>query len=143
MVSYDWLLCWSVGWLCGCVVWRSCCCGVVWCVMLCCVVPCGAGVVLWCCVVVCVVCVRPKRPRVYQHHAHMLKFMCAWCQHTRGRVEWTHKRGGGRGSSSAYLMFGSFFMANFLHTTRRSTQSYHVLQRFTERNTWIFPIFNY
>ena len=25
-------------------------------------------------------CVRSKRPRVYVHHAHMLKSMCAWCR---------------------------------------------------------------
>ena len=36
--------------------------------MLCC------GVV---CAVWCVVCVRPQRPRVYRHHAHMLKHMRA------------------------------------------------------------------
>ena len=34
-------------------------------------------------------CVRFKRPRVYRHHAHMLKHMCA-CWHTRGRFERTH-----------------------------------------------------
>ena len=28
-------------------------------------------------------CVRSKRPRVYRHHAHMLKPMCAWCRCTR------------------------------------------------------------
>ena len=46
-------------------------------------------------VVVCVRCgvarskrapvVHSKRHRVYQHHAHMLKHMCAWCWYTRGR----------------------------------------------------------
>ena len=35
-------------------------------------------------------CVDSKRPRVYRHHAHMLKHMCAWCRHTRGRFECTH-----------------------------------------------------
>ena len=43
-------------------------------------------------------CVRSKRPRVYRHHAHMLKSMCAWCRYTRRRFEctrgcfsaWTH-----------------------------------------------------
>ena len=35
-------------------------------------------------------CVRSKGPRVYRHHAHMLKHMCAWCWHTRGRFECTH-----------------------------------------------------
>ena len=54
------------------------------------------------CVLVCPFkaspCVRSKRPRVYRHHAHMLKHMCAWCRYTRGRFErdtrarfeWTH-----------------------------------------------------
>ena len=35
-------------------------------------------------------CVDSKRPRVYRHHAHMLKHMCAWCRNTRGRFERTH-----------------------------------------------------
>ena len=35
-------------------------------------------------------CVRSKRPRVYRHHAHMLKHVCAWCRYTRGRFERTH-----------------------------------------------------
>ena len=35
-------------------------------------------------------CERSKRPRVYRHHAHMLKHMCAWCRYTRGRFECTH-----------------------------------------------------
>ena len=77
------------------VVW-SCCC-----VVLCLVLWCVCGVVYS---VVCVVwhaenpvcpfktcpCVRSKRPRVYRHHAHMLKHMCAWCRYTRGRFERTH-----------------------------------------------------
>ena len=44
-------------------------------------------------------CVRSKRSRGYRHHAHMLKHMCAWCRHTRGRLEctqgdffWIHTR---------------------------------------------------
>ena len=58
--------------------------------------PCDVVVVLlWCGVVChvvlcCVECVRPKSPRVYLHHAHMLKHMCAWCRHTRGRFQRTH-----------------------------------------------------
>ena len=35
-------------------------------------------------------CVHSKCTRVYRHHAHMLKHMCAWCRHTRGRIECTH-----------------------------------------------------
>ena len=37
----------------------------------------------------CVRSKRSKRPRVYRHHVHMLKHMCAWCRYTRGRFEWT------------------------------------------------------
>ena len=39
----------------------------------------------------CSPCVRSKRPRVYRHHAHMLKHMCAWRRYTRGRFEPTHE----------------------------------------------------
>ena len=35
-------------------------------------------------------CVDSKRHRVYRHHAHMLKHMCAWCRYTRRRLEPTH-----------------------------------------------------
>ena len=43
----------------------------------------------------CVHSTRPrvyvqKRPQVYRHHAHMCFNMCAWCRHTRGRIERTH-----------------------------------------------------
>ena len=58
------------------------------------------------CVAVCVRCgvarskrlpfVCSKRPRVYRHHAHMLKHMCAWCRYTRGRFERTHEERFGR-----------------------------------------------
>ena len=53
-------------------------------------------------------CVDSKRPRVYRHHGHMLKHMCAWCRNTRGRFERTHggvlkPHTGGRGSSSVLL----------------------------------------
>ena len=49
----------------------------------------------WCCGgVVCPSktsqCVRSKRHRVCRHHAHMLKHVCAWCRHTRGRFECTN-----------------------------------------------------
>ena len=59
--------------LCLRVVLWSCCCGVVWCGVSCCVL-------LSCDAVWCVGCVRPKRPRVYLHHADMLKHTCAWCR---------------------------------------------------------------
>ena len=35
-------------------------------------------------------CVHSKCNRVYRHHAHMLKHMCAWCQYLRGRFERAH-----------------------------------------------------
>ena len=35
-------------------------------------------------------CARSKRPRVYRHHAHMLKHLCACCQHRWGRFECSH-----------------------------------------------------
>ena len=35
-------------------------------------------------------CVRSQRPCVYRQHVHMLKSMCACCQHARGRFERTH-----------------------------------------------------
>ena len=69
-----------------------CCCYCVSCCGVCAV--CVCGVRHW-----KNTCVRAKRPRVYRHHAHMLKHMCAWCQQTRKRCERTHEvhgRGGGR-----------------------------------------------
>ena len=54
------------------VVVCVCVCGVVWCGTL--KTP----------------CVDSKRPRVYRHHTHMLKHMCAWCRYTRGRFESRH-----------------------------------------------------
>ena len=73
----------GVLWLCGRVV------------VVCCCVLCLVSVVVVC--VWCVVLEKPpfcrfKRPRVYGHHAHMLKHMCACCQQTRERVECTHGR---------------------------------------------------
>ena len=35
-------------------------------------------------------CVHSKRPRVYRHHAHMCRNMCAWCRQARGLFERTH-----------------------------------------------------
>ena len=37
-------------------------------------------------------CVDSKNVPVYagRHHAHMLKHMCAWCRHARGRFESAH-----------------------------------------------------
>ena len=106
-------------------------CGVVvlllWCGVVCHFVLCfGVRCGVW-----CVVCVRPKRPRVYRHHAHMLKHMSAWCPYTRRRVERTHGREGRGivislvffiGKTSVRLtclehlnrMLGSHVIANFL-----------------------------
>ena len=71
------------------------CCGVSCCVVSCVVVCVRCGV--WCdtlknpaCPLNTSPCVRPKRPRLYRHHAHMLKHVCAWCRYTRGRFERTH-----------------------------------------------------
>ena len=49
----------------------------MWCGVSCCVV-------VWC-AVWCVVCVRPQRPRVYRHHAHMLKHMQEKRMHNKGK----------------------------------------------------------
>ena len=86
-----------------------------------CLSPCGVVVVLLvlCCgVLLCVRCVcvwcetlekpqrvRSKRPRVYRHHAHMLKHMCAWCRQTRGRFERTHELHGRWGEVVVSLVF--------------------------------------
>ena len=88
------------------------CVPAVLCVGVCCwcVLCVGVGVRVWLLVVYVVVveravwhaekphvsthktppCVRSKRPRVHQHHAHMCFNMCAWCRYTRGRIERTH-----------------------------------------------------
>ena len=112
---------------------RVWCCGrvvVVWCGVSCCVVLCS--VVFWVrCGVWCVVCVRPKRLRVYRHHAHMLKHMCAWCRYTRG---WE-----GGESSSASLDVGFISYRQFSACHERPTLVYHVLQWFTESNTESYP----
>ena len=93
-----------------------CVCGVVWSVWccVCCVVVCGACM---CSVEKTSVCRfktcpcgvshgTPKKPPCVdsKRHAHMLKHMCAWCRHTRGRFERTHghflnPHTGSRGSS--------------------------------------------
>ena len=91
--------------LCGCVVCGcgSACdvCGVVcgvWCVSL------WMSLWSWCVCGVCGTlknpvrrlqtppCAHSKRPRVCQQHGHMLDNLCACCQRTRRRFEWTHGR---------------------------------------------------
>ena len=67
-------------------------------------------------------CVRPKRPRVCRHHAHVCFNMCAGCRHTRGRFEWTH----GGVSESTYGFFLVFFsVPQHTHRHRPNTQHDH------------------
>ena len=103
-------------------------------VVLCSDLSCGAvRCVVWCVSVQNVPCVRPKRPRVYRHHARMFRHMCAWCQHTRERFGRTHGGTGWEGAvvshvfspiKQVFLSFiehinrtlGSSLIANFLLT---------------------------
>ena len=59
-------------------------------------------------------CVDSKRPRVYRHHAHMSKHMCAWCRHTRGRFKCTH--GGVFESTHDFFTFFSVPQHTHKHT---------------------------
>ena len=72
-------------------------------------------------------CVRSKRPRVYRHHAHMKKHMCAWWRHTRRRLEWTHG-----GVSESTYGFSSFFFSvpqhKHTHQTHTTTTTKHTTQ---------------
>ena len=78
-------------------------------------------------------CLDSKRPRVYRHHAHMLKHMCAWCRHTRGRFESTH--GGrfcthtwrGRGSSLVLLtkIFPRMVITYFRDSPKKPVDFHH------------------
>ena len=113
--------------LCHCfreVLW-SCCCGVLWCCVLCC------GVVCVRCGVWCVV--YGVRQTCFN--------MCAWSRHTRGRAEWTHGERGGEGREGVVVslvfssvkqmffdilehlnrMLGSSLIANFLLTPNLPT----------------------
>ena len=58
-------------------------------------------------------CVHSKRHRVYRHHAHMLKHLCAWCRYTRRRFERTH-------GDVFERTHGVFQRVNVHHTTHRS-----------------------
>ena len=60
-------------------------------------------------------CVDSKRPHVYRHHAHMLKHMCAWCRHKRGRLECTH--GGVFESTHGFF---TFFQRAATHTHKHT-----------------------
>ena len=117
---------------------------------------------MWC--VVCVVCDTLKKNVCTGTTRTCVFSMCAWCQHTRRRierrrVEWTHgERGGGRRGrrqpcffigKQVFLdilehlnrMLGSSLIANCLLTKICPHMGYHVLQRFTnETNPWILHI---
>ena len=129
------------------------CCGVLClvCCVLCVVVCCCGAVAVWCVTLKNLPCVRSKCPRVYRHHAHMYKNMCAWCQYTRGHFERTH---GGRGRGGQR---DTPHRHSTQHTTTHKTQhtrehntayqnlptqGYHVLQRFTKSKHWILNVFS-
>ena len=92
--------------------------------------------------------VHSTRPRVYRHHAHMLKHVCAWCRYTRRRFERTHGdlwsghmvRGREREESvkQVFLTFLSILTGCWVHLLSpivclpKPTKSYHALQRFTK-----------
>ena len=67
-------------------------------------------------------CVDSKRHRVYRHHAHMLKHMCEWCRHTRGRFECTH---GGRFVHTHTVFFTFFSACRNKNTHTPNTHSDH------------------
>ena len=76
-------------------------------------------------------CVRSKRPRVYRHHAHMLKHMCAWCRHTRGRFECTHVD-----VLNPHTGFSTFFQRAATHTKNTQTHTHtHQTHTTTTNNT--------
>ena len=59
--------------------------------------------------------------RVYRHHAHMLKHMCAWCRHTQGRFECTHG-----GVLNVYtVLFSRFFTVPQHTNTQHDHQQHH------------------
>ena len=72
-------------------------------------------------------CVRSKRPRVYQHHAHMFQHVRAWCRYTRGRFERTH----GDVLNVHAEAFLNVHTGDTTHNTDRETQR----QRQTETET--------
>ena len=73
-------------------------------------------------------CVDSKRPRVYRHHAHMLKQMCAWCRHTRGRF-YMHTEA----FLNPHTVFSRFFSVP--QHTHTHTNTHHDQQRHTPQNT--------
>ena len=109
------------------------------------------GVCVWC---VCVwesvwcgtqkksPCVDSKRPRVYRHHARKRLHMRAWCRYTQGRFKSTH--GGfldghtGRGEGKERRRVSPSVLL-----TINGPRSYHLLERFTERNLGILHILKF
>ena len=74
----------------------------------------------------------PLLPRVYRHHAHMLKHMCAWCRHTQGRFECTQ---GGR-FVHTHTFFSTFFQRAATHTnTHTHTHTPNTPHNTTAHNT--------
>ena len=93
-------------------------------------------------------CVDSKRFRVYRHHAHMWKQMCAWCWYTRGRFECTH----GGVFESTHWFFHVFSACRNTHehthtqthtttnnntttTTTHTTQHHNTTRRQRQRET--------
>ena len=68
----------------------------------------------------------PLLPRVYRHHAHMLKHMCAWCRHTQGRFECTHL-----GVSYIHTRFFPRFFSVPQHTQTHTHPTHHTTPQHT------------
>ena len=79
-------------------------------------------------------CVCSKRLRVYRHHAHMLKHMCAWCRYTRGRFERTHTETLWMDTRRAGVGHRQFCSPKFAHGELSRAPEVH------QRNPWISPI---
>ena len=107
----------------------------VWCV-------CGVWESVWCGTQKKSPCVDSKRPRVYRHHARRRLHMRAWCRYTQGRFESTH--GGfldghtGRGEGRERRRVSPSVLL-----TINGPRSYHLLERFTERNLGILHILKF
>ena len=67
-------------------------------------------------------CVRSKRPRVCQHHAHMCFNMCA-CRYTRGHFERTH--GGVLNGLTAFFQRVSPHNTAHTHAPQDNTTTHH------------------
>ena len=76
-------------------------------------------------------CVRSKRSRVYQQHAHLLKHICAWCRHTRGRFECTH----GGVFESTHGFFNVFSACRNTHQTHHDQHAHQHTPTHTNTHT--------